>query len=201
MLLLAEPLICHSSQELQLNNDMGIKDFFSSKMTYVKPTEKAISSFMPAATTTTPIPGQYNLKNRGVTISDSDIEAFRPLLYGEVSNRTPDKQALEANVIFNTALNRVKAYNERGQKKTLSDVLAMPKQYQAFGGPQYQVYSNPTDPIALAKKKQVDDIVNAIHAKVKAGQFDDNTQGSYYYTHNTKTGEIAYDNIRPLFAK
>ncbi len=206
MLLSAEPLTCHSSQEPQHNKPMGILDFLSSKTTYVKQPEKAISSFLPKANAQTvkpqvPVPGQYNLKNRGVAISDSDIEAFKPLLYGEVSNRAPDKQALEANVILNTALNRVKAYGERGQKKTLSDVLAMPNQYQAYGGPQYKMYANPTDPVALAKKKQIDDIVNGIHAQVKAGQYDDNTEGAYYYVHDPKTGAITYDNIRPLFAK
>ncbi len=201
MLLLAEPLICHSSPEPQHNNPMGILDLFSSKTTYVKPKEKALSSFLPTPNAQAPIPGQYNLKNRGVAVSDSDIEAFKPLLYGEVSNRTPDKQALEANVILNTALNRVKAYGERGQKKTLSDVLAMPNQYQAYGGPQYKMYANPTDPVALAKKKQIDDIVNGIHSQIKAGQYDDNTQGAYYYVHDPKTGAITYDNIRPLFAK
>ncbi len=180
---------------------MAIKDFFSSKMTYVRPPDKGISAFAPAGAQAPAQPGQYSLKSRGVQVSDSDIEAFRPLLYGEVSNRAPDKQALEANVIFNTALNRVKAYNDRGQKKTLSDVLAMPNQYQAYGGPQYKVYGNPADPVAMAKKKQVDDIVNAIHAQVKAGKYDDSTKGAYYYVHDPKTGEISYDNIRPLFSK
>ena len=148
-----------------------------------------------------PKPVQYNLKDRGVAISDADINAFRPLLYGEVSNRTPDKQALEANVIFNTALNRVKAYNERGQKKTLADVLAMPNQYQAYGGPQYQAYHNPPDVVAAAKKKQVDDIINAIHEQVKVGQYADSTEGAYYYVHDPKTGKITYDNMKPLFKK
>lgn len=171
-------------------------------MTYVKQPEKAISSFLPLEKSRgIQPPVQYNLKDRGVEVSDSDIEAFRPLLYGEVSNRTPDKQALEANVILNTALNRVKAYGERGQKKTLSDVLAMPNQYQAYGGPQYKAYSAPPDSIALTKRQQVDDIVNAIHEQIKAGRYEDNTQGAYYYVHDPKTGAITYDNIRPLFKK
>ena len=177
---------------------MGIKDFFTKKVSYSnQPVSQSLSSLVPGANAQT----KYNLSNRGVQVSDADIQAFRPLLYGEVSNRTPDKQALEANVIFNTALNRVKAYNERGQKKTLSDVLAMPKQYQAYGGAQYNAYSNPPDAVALAKKKKIDDIVNKIHDQIKYGQYEDNTQGAYYYVHDPKTSKITYDNMRPLFAK
>lgn len=185
-----------------IKNDMALKDFFSSTIKYVKPVEASLSSLVPTANAQEmKQPAQYNLKDRGVTLTDADIEAFRPLLYGEVSNRTPDKQALEANVILNTALNRVKAYNEKGMNKSLSDVLAMPNQYQAYGGPQYKVYSNPTLPGDVAKKKQIDDIVNTIHSQIKSGQFPDNTQGAYYYSHNPKTGTIAYDNMRPLFSK
>ncbi len=183
---------------------MGIMDLLSSKTTYVRTPDKAISSFLPSTgvTPTAPRPvNRYDLAGRGVQVSDSDMAAFRPLLYGEVSNRAPDRQALEANVIFNTALNRVKAYGDRGQSKTLADVLAMPNQYQAYGGPQYRAYSNPTDPASLAKKRQVDEIVNAIHEQVKSGKYDDNTKGAYYYAHDPKTSAITYDNMRPLFAK
>ncbi len=184
---------------------MGIKDFLSSKTTYqaAKPVEKTISSFLPATkakAAAVPIPAQYNLKDRGIQISDDDINAFRPLLYGEVSNRTPDKQALEAHVIFNTALNRIKAYAEKGQKKSLADVISMPNQYQAYGGKQYQAYSNPADAPSLSKRKQVDAIMDAIHKQIQSGNYPDNTEGSYYYIHQP-TGQITYDNKKPLFAK
>lgn len=196
MLLLVGLQIYHFS----LPNNMGLSDLFSSKTVYNR-VDKPLSSLVPKAVpVATPIPAQYNLKDRGVQISDADINAFRPLLYGEVSNRTPDKQALEANVILNTALNRVRAFNEKGQKKTLSDVLAMPNQYQAFGGKQYNAYSNPPDAVSAAKKKQIDAIIDTIHQQIKTGRYDDNTEGAYYYAHG-KDGKIAYDNLRPLFSK
>ncbi len=157
----------------------------------------------PAAATApvTPIvPSQYSLKDRGVNISDADINAFRPILYGEVSNRTPDKQALEANVILNTALNRVKEYNMKGKKVSLSDVFAMPNQYQAYGGKQYKEYSNPSNVVSAAKKKQIDSIADDIFNQIKQGKYSDNTQGSYYYVHNPD-GSINFDSKRPLFAK
>lgn len=184
---------------LMINNNMGIRDFFTRKIRYSDTVDKPISSFLPQVKAQIPV--QYDLKDRGVQISDDDINAFRPLLYGEVSNRTPDKQALEANVIFNTALNRVKAYNEKGQKKTLSDVFSMPNQYQAYGGKQYQLYANPPDVVAAQKKKQVDSIIDSIHQQIKNGQYIDNTQGAYYYVHDPKTGKITYDNKTPLFSK
>lgn len=188
---------------LLINPNMGLMDLFTKKVSFDNTkVSQPLSALVPKvnAQVVAP-PARYALKDRGVSVSDADIDAFRPLLYGEVSNRAPDKQALEANVIFNTALNRVKAYNEKGQTKTLSDVLAMPNQYQAYGGPQYQAYGNPPDAVAAAKKKQIDDIIDGIHEQVKSGNYADNTQGSYYYVHDPKTGKITYDNMRPLFAK
>lgn len=181
---------------------MSIKDFFTKKINYGDAkVNQSLSSLVPKVESqVAPAPAQYNLKDRGVQISDADINSFRPLLYGEISNRAPDKQALESNVIFNTALNRVKAYNERGQKKTLSDVLAMPNQYQAYGGKEYNIYNNPDNALSLAKKKQVDALVDSLREQVRTGKYADNTEGSYYYVHNPD-GSITYDNIKPLFAK
>lgn len=184
---------------------MAIKDIFNSIGSGVSKVTQPISSFfgptqVKAATVPPPVT-QYQLKDRGVQISDDDINAFKPLLYGEVSNRTPDKQALEAHVILNTAINRMKSYSEKGQNKTLIDVLSMPNQYQAYGGKQYQSYSNPPDVVAAAKKKQVDDIVEQIRKQVQSGQYPDITEGAYYYVHDPKTGKITYDNTKPLFAK
>jgi hypothetical protein len=145
-------------------------------------------------------PTSYNLGSRGVQISDADIQAMRPLLYGELSNRSPDKQTLEAHVIMNTALNRMKDYAAHGQPKTLSQVVAMPNQYQAYGGPQYKAYTNPTDAPSIAKKKQVDAIVDALQGQIRSGIYPDTTNGAYYYSHDPATGKITYDDKRRLFA-
>jgi hypothetical protein len=180
---------------------MNISDFYNQISSSVKTTTPQVAPisgiFNRPSATTTPA---YKIKDRNVQITEKDLDAMRPLLYGEISNRTPDKQELESHVIMNTALNRLKEYNARGQKKTLSDVVAMPNQYQAYGGPQYTNYFNPPDPVALAKKQQVDMIVDRIRDKIKKGEFVDNTEGAYYYVHE-KDGKIKYDNLRKLFAK
>lgn len=187
---------------------MAIKDIYNSIGKTVKKTTKSISDFLPkneisytaAPQPVAPAPSVYSLKNRGVNITDDDFNSVRPLIYGEVSNRTPDKQELESNVILNTALNRMREYSARGQNKTLSDVISMPNQYQAYGGKQYQAYSNATDTPSLSKKKQIDMILDRIKTQIQSGEYPDNTQGSYFYIHNDD-GTITYDNKRPLFAK
>lgn len=158
-----------------------------------------LSLFQPAHYVAPPQDNTYNIKDRNVTISPADLDAIRPVIYGEISNREPAKQSLEANVIMNTAINRMREYAANGQPKTLQEVISMPNQYQAYGGQQYKNYHNPPDPVALAKKQQVDSIVDSIGSQMKSGSYSDNTQGSYYYSHDN-TGKITYDNTKPLFA-
>lgn len=181
---------------------MALSDFFNPVKSIQKVSGKISDYFAPAVYTKAEAmaPTTYSLPNRGVELSDADIEAMRPLIYGEISNRTPDKQELESHVIFNTALNRMREYAARGQKKTLSDVIAMPNQYQAYGGDQYRAYSNPPDVVAQKKRQQVDDIVNRIRDQIKTGDYADNTEGAFYYVHNPDQ-TITYDNKKPLFAK
>jgi len=178
---------------------MALKDAYNWGMKNVVNPVMGISEYY-APTKAVAAPSSYQLKDRGVQLTDADIQAIRPLLYGEVSNRTPDKQMLEANVILNTALNRMKAYKEKGMNKTLADVISMPNQYQAYGGTQYQQYANPVDAPSIAKKKKVDAIVDALHGQIKSGVYPDITQGAYYYIHNPDR-TISYDNKRPLFAQ
>jgi len=160
-----------------------------------------ISNMYAAPPTPTPvIPTKYKLKNRGAEITDNDIEALRPLLFGEVSNRPMEKKTLEGDVIFNTLLNRQKEYANYGKNKSLSEIMAMPNQYQAYNGPQYKEYASTTNSLSAAKKKEIDAIVDAIKDKVKKGDYRDNTEGSYYYIHNPD-GTITYDNKKQLFKK
>lgn len=141
---------------------------------------------------------KYVLPGRGATITDEDFEAFKPLLYGEVSNRDYKKKQMEAEVIFNTVLNRQPEYAKYKQNKTISEILAMPNQYQAYGGKQYAEYANPTLPMSITKKKEVDMIVEDIKRRVKSGEFKDTTEGAYYYIHNPDYS-ITYDNMKKLF--
>lgn len=152
-----------------------------------------------AQTAQTPPQAQYHVPGRNLTLSDADLSVLRPVLYGEISNRNSSKKELEARVIFNTALNRMKAYADRGETKSLADVLSAPNQYQAYGGKQYQTYSNPGDASSTAKKQQVDQIVQKFLNEMEGGNFPDVTNGAYYYQH-TPSGTIQYDNSRQLFA-
>lgn len=156
------------------------------------------SMYIPPTPVAKPLPATYHLPDRGVKITDDDIEAFKPLLYGEVSNRKFDKKKLEADVIFNTVLNRQKEYAKRGQNKSVAEILAMPNQYQAYGGPQYKEYASTTNPISAAKKKEVDSIVEEIKQRIRRGDYQDNTQGAYFYIHNPDQ-TITYDNKKKLF--
>lgn len=186
---------------------MNLTDIFNQKKSGMGgATTQPLASYLPedklstnAFSSSSKTPG-YTIKNRGVYVTDDDLTALRPLIYGEISNRTPDKQMLETNVIFNTALNRMKEYARKGQNRTLAEVLSMPNQYQAYGGAQYKAYSNPPDVVALAKKKQVDAMIDALKTQIATGNYNDNTEGAYFYIHNPD-GTIAYDNKRPLFAR
>lgn len=144
-------------------------------------------------------PNVYTVPDRGVTYTDEDLAALRPILYGELSNRPYEKKQLEADIILNTILNRAKEYKTKGKEKSLSEIVAMPNQYQAYGSQQYKNYSNPTLYLDQKKKKEVDMIVDELHNKIKSGQYKDITNNAYYYQHNPD-GSIVYDNKRQLFS-
>lgn len=131
-------------------------------------------------------------------LPDQQDEAY-PVVFGELSNRPMEKKELEARVIFTTAVNRQREYGAKGMKKSLNDVLSMENQYQAYGGPQYQVYKKGvTNAPDIKKKKEVDAIVDKILAEIKAGTFKPLSDKAYYYAHGAD-GSIEYDDTRPLF--
>lgn len=161
-----------------------ILNLFSAKSTYTSPTQTP-----PEET------GTYN----GQTITKSDFDNIRPILFGEISNRAPDKQGLEGNVIASTALNRVVANNQRGNNLSLGNVLSQPNQYQSYNSPQYKLYGNATTTLDLAKKTQVDSIADNMWNQIKSGTFKDITNNAYYYQHD-KSGAIQFDSKKPLFS-
>lgn len=153
------------------------------------------------ATSTTPIAIQ-NKDKKSITIKTSEVESeLKPILFGEVSNRSTAKKELEMRVILSTAINRMKEYAQKGKPKTLSEILSMPNQYQAYKGEQYNKYkTNKLDTLGVAKKSEVDSITEKLLQEVKDGTFKDVTNGAFYYIHN-KDGSITYDDIKPLFKK
>lgn len=137
---------------------------------------------------------------RDVNISRKDFdEIFRPVAFGEISNRGSDKKDLEARVILNTALNRMVEHKGRGTEKTLADILSEPNQYQAFGSDQFKAYSSEDlDEPTKQKKTEIDSILDNLWGELSQGKFEDNTENSVFYIHNDD-GTITYDNTRRLF--
>ncbi len=146
------------------------------------------------------VPQDEVVNTRGLSLKRSEFDSvFKPIYFGEVSNRDEDKKDLEGRVILNTALNRMGEYKTRGSEKSLSDVMTAPNQYQAYQGKQYQNYTTSTlDELGMKKKQQVDSIADKYWNELKSGSFEDNTQGAAFYIHNPD-GSITYDNNRKLF--
>ena len=117
---------------------------------------------------------------RNNEIKDSDLEEAKAVLFGEISNRSSDKQKLEAQTILNTAFNRMDEYAKRGTPKTLTEVLQMDNQYQAFKGKQYTRYkNNELDPTDNQKLSAIDSMLE----KVRNGSFQNNIGKSVFYSH------------------
>jgi len=120
----------------------------------------------------------YSVRNN--EISDIDLEEARAVLFGEISNRSSDKQKLEAQTILNTAINRMEVFAKRGAPKTLTEVLQMDNQYQAYQSKQYEKYkSGKLEKIDMQKIEAIEAIIN----KVKDGTFQNNIGDYVYYAH------------------
>lgn len=143
-----------------------------------------MSNLVPGNTTNYTAPSQpptYNV--RGNQISDKDLETARKVLFAEISNRDPAKQALEATTIMNTALNRIPQYQAQGKQLALHDVLTMPNQYQGYNSPEYQrISNNATTTVDAPKLKAIDNVLE----QVKTGKFPDTTGGRVFYHHDSK---------------
>lgn len=117
---------------------------------------------------------------RNNQISQPDIEEATAILFGEISNRSSDKQMLEAQTILNTAFNRMDAYRERGMEKSLTEVLQMNNQYQAYKGKQYAKFK--TGNLDSLDQRKVDSIGKTI-AKLYDGSFQNNIDNYVFYKH------------------
>jgi hypothetical protein len=133
--------------------------------------------------------GTYNV--RGIKVNDNDIEEAAKILYAEISNRSPEKQAFEIRHIINTALNR--SLNPGLDKgKSLTQVLQRRAQYQGYapngmtvkGGKvvksQYQLVSE--GKLRPDQQKKYEHIKNILN-ELKNGNFEDTTGGAQFYVH------------------
>lgn len=131
---------------------------------------------------TAPVTPTYTV--RGTTLNDNDLHQLAATMFGEISNRNPQKQNLEADTIANTALNRVGQYKAQGGQYAnygLGQVLSQPNQYQAYNGPEYKRFlAGSTTPV----DQQKIDAINSTIAKLKSGNFPDTTGGRVYYMHD-----------------
>lgn len=144
-----------------------------------------------------PVPEEKYYNARGVVFPESHANELRRIIFSEVSNREPAKQELEARVLFNTALNRVLEHGKRGKNTNLAQILTEPNQYQGYNTSLYQQYDKPTDVLTKKRKQQIDVITDKLLAEATAGNFQDNTNGAFYYQH--KGDKIYYDDKKPLF--
>ena len=119
--------------------------------------------------------GGIQVKDRGLTINPSHLDTLRKVLFAEISNRSIDKQQLEARTIINTALNRMKQ-----QGKSLQDIITAPKQYQGYGSKEYQRISAGKTTLNDAQKLKA---IDTVLAQLKSGNFPDTIGGRTFYTH------------------
>lgn len=135
--------------------------------------------FMPKTAYADTIPQKkYSIRNNDV--SESDLQEAKAIIFGEVSNRTPEKQKLEAQTILNTAFNRMDEYRKKGKEMTLTQVLQMPNQYQAYKKPLYNRFKS--GKFEELDKQKLDAIESALN-DVRGGNFINNIGGDVSYTH------------------
>lgn len=117
---------------------------------------------------------------RNNQISQPDIEEATAILFGEISNRSSEKQILEAQTILNTAFNRMDEYRKNGIEKTLTEVLQTPNQYQAFKGKQYEKFK--AGKLDELDQRKIDSISKVI-SQLYDGSFKNNIGNHVYYKH------------------
>lgn len=150
----------------------------------------SVANAVPQETPIAPPPPEQTAQFNGVKITKQEFDQeFKPILFGEVSNRPGSKKRLEADVILGTALNRVsQKYGD-----SLQAVLTQPNQYQAYKGNQYNLYKTLGED--MPKKKEVDAIAEQIWQEISQGKYKDITGGKTNYSHvqaGQHAGKVAF---------
>lgn len=142
---------------------------------------QALANLLPASTVRytgpeTP-PAEESYQVRGKRVTKSEVETLRKILFGEISNRAPDKQALEARAIANVALNRLGSGREG---TTLGQVLSKPQQFQAYNGKEYKrLEEGKVFKTDQPKIQAIDQVLTDL----RNGKLEDTTGGRMYYYH------------------
>lgn len=122
----------------------------------------------------------YTDKRRGLSLSEDDINEARAIMYGEVGSRSRDKKVLEANVVLNTALNRLKMIHDAGYTDvSLKDVLTVPMQYQALNSENYKLAKSGKVPKNDERMSAIEEVIN----KMDLGELEDISEGKIAYHH------------------
>jgi hypothetical protein len=129
--------------------------------------------------------GVYDV--RGLKLNDNDLSEARDILFAEVSNRGGDRRSFEVENVMNVAVNRALA-----KKKTLTEVLQEPNQFQGYapqgvtvkGGEvvdsQYQkIKKGDLNELDKRKLKEIETALQSF----KTGKFKDRTGGAQFYVH------------------
>ncbi len=142
------------------------------------------------------LPKTPSFKIRDNVLDINDLEEAKAILFGEVSNRPLNKQILEAQTILNTALNRMEEYRRLGKPKTLTEVLQMRNQYQAFKGKEYNKFKEgKTNELDQRKLEAIEKVTE----ELKSGMLENNIPGYFFYSHRPDGSIMAVK--KPLFKK
>ena len=183
------------------NAGNGIVDLLSNHTNYTPSDQNSSSApppqtyptnFSPPKTSqikTTPEP---NYSIRGVNFSDNDLDEAANIIYGEVSNRTPDKQQFETRNIINTVINRANS-DPKNYGGNIIKVLQQPYQYSAYapagtitatGTVQSQYQNAKNGKLDSASQKKWQFVRNTLN-EMKSGNFKDTTGGDKFYVNSS----------------
>lgn len=112
---------------------------------------------------------EINIDNRP-QYNPYELHRVGATIFGELSNK--GDQDSEARNILSTIVNRA---NEG--KMSLQAVISQPKQYQAFGGNQYQRYLKGNLDVPSQKKAA---IVSNLISELESGKFNPVTDAKYF---------------------
>ena len=126
---------------------------------------------------------------RQIEIKPQELNTLTSVLFGEVSNREPEKMKMEAKAIINIALNRAKQWG-----KTLEEILSQPNQFQAYKGKEFQKATSSKLDYPSQKKMN---LIKEVIEELKLGKLKNTVDNSIYYIH-TPDSRLFHSNKYPV---